>query len=165
MINILLTLSERIDGSSRFGENNRYGSFPAASVGWIISEENFLKNNKFFSFLKLKASYGETGNNEIPDFASRGLYTYAAYGGQAGQVPSQLPNPNLKWETTLGTDFGIEVGILNSRIDFEVDYYTRKTKDLLLDVQVPGTTGFESQLQNVGNLNNKGFEITSIQPI
>ncbi|MFT4152521.1 SusC/RagA family TonB-linked outer membrane protein [Parafilimonas sp.] len=156
----LVALSERIDGSSRFGKNNRYGSFPAASAGWVMSEENFLRDNKFINYLKLKASYGLTGNNEIPDFASRGLYTYAAYGGQAGQVPSQLPNPNLKWETTLGTDLGIEFSILNSRLDFEIAYYTRKTKDLLLDVQVPGTSGFESQLQNVGNLNNKGFEIT-----
>ena len=156
----IVALSERIDGSSRFGENNKYGSFPAASVGWIMSEENFLRDNKFINYLKLKASYGLTGNNEIPDFASRGLYTYSAYGGQAGQIPSQLPNPDLKWETTLGTDFGVEFTILNNRLDFEVDYYERKTKDLLLDVQVPGTTGFESQLQNVGNLHNKGFEIT-----
>ncbi|MGI8951478.1 MAG: SusC/RagA family TonB-linked outer membrane protein [Chitinophagaceae bacterium] len=155
----LIALSDRIDGSSRFGANNKYGSFPAASVGWVVSEEKFLQGNKFLSFLKLKASYGLTGNNEIPDFASRGLYTYAAYGGQAGQIPSQLPNPSLKWETTLGTDFGIEAGIINNRIDFEVDYYERKTKDLLLDVQVPGTSGFQSQLQNIGNLNNKGFEI------
>lgn len=155
----LVALSDRIDGSSRFGSNNRYGSFPAVSGGWVMSEENFLKDNRFLSFLKLKASYGETGNNEIPDFASRGLYTYAAYSGQAGQIPSQLPNPNLKWETTLGTDFGIEASIFNNRISFDIDYYTRKTKDLLLDVQVPGTSGFSTQLQNIGNLNNKGLEI------
>ncbi len=155
----LLTLSDRIDGSSRFGSNNRYGSFPAVSAGWVLSEEHFLKNNNFFNFLKLKASYGETGNNEIDDFASRGLYTYAAYGGQAGQAPSQLPNPDLKWETTLGADVGVEASILNSRLDFDIDYYNRKTKDLLLDVQVPGTSGFQSELENVGNLYNEGFEI------
>ncbi|HVX27756.1 MAG TPA: TonB-dependent receptor [Parafilimonas sp.] len=155
----ILALSDRIDGSSRFGVNNRYGSFPAVSAGWVLSEEKFLQNNRFLSFLKLKASFGETGNNEISDFAARGLNTSAAYGGHAGQIPSQLPNPNLKWETTLGSDFGIEGSILNNRIDFDIDYYTRKTKDLLLNVQVPGTSGFESQLQNIGNLNNKGFEI------
>lgn len=155
----IIALSDRIDGSSRFGANNKYGSFPAASVGWILSEEKFLQNNKFFNFLKLKAGYGETGNNEIPDFASRGLYTYAAYGGQAGQIPYQLPNPNLKWETTAGLDVGIESSILNNRLSIDFDYYIRKTKDLLLEVQVPGTTGFSTQLQNVGNLNNKGFEI------
>src|SRR4249919_2909990 len=103
-----------------------------------MSEEDFLKDNNFINFLKLKASYGLTGNNEIDDFASRGLYTYAAYGGQAGQVPSQLENPDLKWETTLGVDVGVEASILNSRLDFDIDYYNRKTKDLLLDVQVPG---------------------------
>jgi TonB-dependent starch-binding outer membrane protein SusC len=155
----IFALSDRIDGSSRFGANNHYGSFPAASVGWVLSEEKFLQNNKFLNFFKLKASYGETGNNEISDFASRGLYTYAAYGGQAGQHPSQLSNPNLKWETTLGTDVGFEASILNNRLDFDVDFYYRKTKDLLLEVQVPGTTGFATQLQNIGNLNNKGFEV------
>ena len=155
----LVALSERIDGSSRFGTNNKYGSFPSVSAGWVASEEGFLRNNKFLNYLKLKASYGLTGNNEIPDFASRGLYTYAAYGGQAGQIPSQLPNPNLKWESTLGTDLGFEASILNSRIDFVFAYYIRKTRDLLLDVQVPGTSGFESQFQNVGSLNNKGYEI------
>ena len=155
----IIALSDRIDGSSRFGVNNRYGSFPAASVGWVLSEEKFLQNSSFFNFLKLKAGYGATGNNEIPDFASRGLYTYAAYGGQAGQVPSQLPNPNLKWETTLGTDVGFEASILNNHLDFDVDFYQRKTKNLLLEVQVPGTSGFSTQLQNVGNLYNKGFEI------
>ena len=155
----LVALSDRLDGSSRFGSNNHYGSFPAASVGWIMSEENFLKDNNFLNFLKLKAGYGETGNNEISDYASRALYTYAAYGGQAGQIPSQLGNPNLKWETTLGTDIGFEASILKSRIDINFDYYVRKTKDLLLDVQVPGTTGFASQLQNIGNLYNRGFEI------
>lgn len=154
----LVALSDRIDGSSHFPDN-KYGSFPAASAGWIVSEENFMQQNKILSYLKLKASYGETGNNEISDFASRGLYTYAAYGGQAGQIPLQLLNPKLKWETTLGTDLGLEAGIFNNRLNIEFDYYIRKTKDLLLDVQVPGTTGFTSQLQNVGNLNNKGFEI------
>jgi TonB-linked SusC/RagA family outer membrane protein len=153
----IVALSDRIDGSSRFGK--RYGSFPAASVGWVISEEKFLQNNQFLSFLKLKAGYGKTGNNEIADFASRGLYTYAAYGGQAGQVPSQLGNPNLTWETTIGTDIGLEASILNNRLSFDVDFYNRKTKDLLLNVQVPGTSGFEEQLQNVGNLFNRGFEI------
>jgi TonB-linked SusC/RagA family outer membrane protein len=153
----LLALSDRIDGSSRFSK--QYGSFPAASVGWVISEEKFLQNNKFLNFLKLKAGYGKTGNNEIADFASRALYTSAAYGGQAGQVPSQLGNPNLAWETTLGADVGIEASILNNRLDVDVDFYNRKTKDLLLNVQVPGTSGFAEQLQNVGNLFNEGFEI------
>jgi TonB-linked SusC/RagA family outer membrane protein len=155
----LFALSDRIDGSSRFGSSNKYGSFPAVSGAWLMSEEGFLKDNRLINYLKLKASYGLTGNNQIPDFASRGLYTYAAYGGQAGQHPSQLDNPDLKWETTLGTNIGAELGIFNSHLNFEVNYYIRNTRDLLLDVQVPGTTGFESQLQNVGNMDNKGYEI------
>jgi outer membrane receptor protein involved in Fe transport len=83
-----------------------------------------------------------------------------AYGGQAGQIPSQLGNPNLKWETTYGTDIGVEISMFSNRVYLEVDYYNKNTKDLLLDVQVPGTTGFSSQLQNIGKLNNKGIEFT-----
>ncbi|MEP6582926.1 MAG: TonB-dependent receptor [Ginsengibacter sp.] len=157
----LLSLSGRIDGSSRFGAGNRYGFFPAGSVGWIISEENFLKSSKLINFLKLKASYGVTGNENIADFGSRGLYSgEGSYGGQAGQIPSQLENPDLKWETTRGSDFGIEASILNNRVSFEVDYYERNTFDLLLNVQIPGTTGFATQLQNLGKLNNKGIEFS-----
>ena len=157
----LVALSSRIDGSSRFGANNRYGFFPAASVGWIINKEQFLANVKWLSFLKVKASYGVTGNESIGDFESRSLYSgNGAYGGQAGQNPSQLGNPNLKWETTTGSDIGIEGSIFNSRISFELEFYVKNTKDLLLNVQVPGTTGFASQLQNIGKLNNKGFEFT-----
>ncbi|QEC69402.1 TonB-dependent receptor [Panacibacter ginsenosidivorans] len=157
----LLALSGRYDGSSRFGENNRYGFFPAASVGWIISEEHFLENVNWLSFLKLKASYGLTGNAEIGNFASRGLYSGdGAYGGAAGQRPTQIANPDLKWETTNGVDFGIEGAIFNNRIGFEVDYYERNTKDLLLDVEIPGTSGFATQLKNIGNLKNKGVEFS-----
>ena len=157
----LVALSSRYDGSSRFGENNRYGFFPAASVGWIMSEERFLENSKWLNFLKLKASYGLTGNAEIGNFAARGLYSGdGAYGGQAGQRPTQIPNPDLKWETTKGYDIGIEASILNNRIGFEVDYYQRNTQDLLLDVEVPGTSGFATQLRNIGNLKNKGIEFT-----
>ena len=156
----LFALSGRVDGSSRFGADDRYGFFPAVSAGWILSEERFLSGAKWLSFLKLKASYGLTGNDNIPDFASKGLYTSAAYGGQAGQVPAQLSNPNLKWESTAGTDVGIEGGILNNRLSFEVDLYQRLTKDLLLNVDVPSTSGYSSKFENVGRLENKGIEIT-----
>ncbi len=157
----LLALSGRYDGSSRFGANNRYGFFPAASVGWILSEEKFLENVKWLNFLKVKGSYGLTGNGEIANFASRGLYTGdGAYGGQAGQRPTQIPNPDLKWETTKGFDVGFEASFFNNRLGIEVDYYERKTQDLLLDVEVPGTSGFSSQFRNIGNLNNKGLEFT-----
>lgn len=156
----LLALSGRYDGSSRFGANNRWGFFPAASVGWILSEESFISSSKLINFLKLKASYGLTGNAEIGNFASRGLYTANAYGAIPGQSPTQLANPDLKWENTASFDVGLEFAILNNRISFEADYYTRKTSDLLLNVQVPGTTGFATQLRNVGSLENNGVEFT-----
>lgn len=156
----LFALSGRVDGSSRFGVENRYGFFPAVSAGWILSEEGFLSNVKWISLLKLKASYGLTGNDNIPDFASRALYTSAAYGGQAGQVPGQLSNPNLKWETTAGADIGIEGAIFNNVLSFDIDYYQRNTKDLLLAVDVPSTTGYTSKYNNVGKLYNKGIEVT-----
>ena len=156
----LLSVSGRYDGSSRFGANNRYGFFPAVSAGWILSDEHFLKNVRWLSFLKLKASYGLTGNSEVGNYASRGLYGPNAYGGLGGQSPTQLPNTNLKWESTTSLDMGIEASALNRRVTIEVDYYERKTKDLLLSVNVPSTTGFLSKLQNVGKLENKGIEFT-----
>ena len=156
----LLSFSGRYDGSSRFGANNRYGFFPAVSAGWILSDEHFLKNVRWLSFLKLKASYGLTGNSEVGNYASRGLYGPNAYGGLGGQSPTQLPNTNLKWESTTSLDMGIEASALNKRVTVEVDYYERKTKDLLLSVNVPSTTGFLSKLQNVGKLENKGIEFT-----
>ncbi len=157
----LVSLSGRIDGSSRFGANNRYGFFPAAAVGWVISEESFLKSVNWLNFLKLKASYGVTGNDNISDFASRGLYSgNGAYGGQAGQIPSQIANPDLRWESTAGVDVGFESGFFNNRLNIEFSYYQRNTTDLLLYVDVPGTTGFSSQYKNVGKLSNKGIEFT-----
>lgn len=157
----LLTLSGRFDGSSRFGANNRWGFFPAASAGWIISEEEFLRDSRTISFLKLKASYGLTGNAEIGNFASLGLFSGdAPYNGVPGQHPSQLANPDLKWENTASADVGFEIGFLNNRISTEVDFYYKKTKDLLLNVEVPGTSGFASQLRNIGNMENKGFELS-----
>jgi len=157
----LLALSGRVDGSSRFGANNRYGFFPAAAAGWVLSEESFMRRLKWVNFLKLKAGYGVTGNDNIADFASRGLYSgNGAYGGQAGQVPTQIANPDLKWESTAGVDVGFEAGLFNSRLSVEFSYYQRDTRDLLLNVDVPGTTGFSSQYRNVGKMNNKGFEVT-----
>lgn len=157
----LLSVSGRIDGSSRFGKNERYGFFPAVSAGWILSEEKFLENSSWIDFMKLKASYGLTGNAEISDFASRGLYSgNGSYGGNAGTRPTQIANPNLKWETTRGFDVGIEAAVFNNRVTLEMDYYTRKTVDLLLEVEVPGTSGFETQFRNIGKLENKGLEIT-----
>ena len=157
----LLTVSGRYDGSSRFGANNRYGFFPAASVGWIISDESFLENVSWLNLLKLKGSYGLTGNSEIGDFAARGLYSGdGGYGSAAGTRPSQLGNPDLKWESTASYDIGLEASVLSNRVTVEVDYYNRDTRDLLLNVNVPGTSGFTTQLRNTGKLKNSGFEFT-----
>lgn len=155
----LVGLSIRTDGSSRFGADNKYGTFPAVSAGWVVSEEGFLKEVKLISFLKLRASYGQTGNAEIGNFPQLGLFTGdTPYGGQPGQRPSQLANPNLGWETTTQSDIGIDFGLMNNRINGEIDYYNKNTTGLLLNVNVPGTTGFSTQTRNVGSLTNKGFE-------
>jgi len=155
----LLGVSARVDGSSRFGRDSRYGFFPAVSAGWVISEEDFLKNNRTISFLKLRSSYGRTGNAEIQNFPQLGLFTGdAGYNAQPGQRPSQLANPDLRWETTDQFDAGIDFGLLNNRINGEIDYYNKQTSGLLLSVNVPGTTGFATQFRNVGRLENKGVE-------
>ncbi len=155
----LLGLSARIDGSSRFGADNRYGFFPAVSAGWVLSEESFLKNIELISFLKLRASWGKTGNAEIGNFPQLGLFTGdAGYGTLPGQRPSQLANPSLGWESTQQIDIGLDFGILKNRINGEIDYYEKNTTGLLLNVNVPGTTGFATQVKNVGALTNKGFE-------
>lgn len=155
----LLSLSVRTDGSSRFGKDSRYGFFPSVGAGWVLSEESFLQGNPIISFMKLRASYGYTGNSEIGNFPQLGLFTGdAAYAGAPGQRPSQLGNPNLSWETSGQLDVGLDFGILNNRISGEIDYYNKQTTGLLLNVNVPGTTGFTTQVKNVGKLENKGIE-------
>ncbi|WP_420154728.1 SusC/RagA family TonB-linked outer membrane protein [Siphonobacter sp.] len=156
----LVGLSGRVDGSSRFGNDSKYGFFPAISGGWILSEEKFLQESKALSFLKLRASYGLTGNAEITNFPALGLWSSSGYAGVAGQSPSQLRNQDLKWETTTQTDIGLDYGILNNRINGEIDYYVKNTNDLLLSVNVPGTAGFSTQVRNIGKMQNKGFEFT-----
>ncbi|MCS6968167.1 MAG: TonB-dependent receptor [Cytophagales bacterium] len=155
----LVSLSARVDGSSRFGNESKYGFFPAASLGWILSEEHFLKDNAIVSFLKLRSSYGRTGNAEIGNFPARGLFAGAGYAGNPGQAPVQLANPHLSWETTDQIDAGLDFGLLNNRISGEIDYYYKHTTGLLLNVNVPATTGFTTQVRNVGEMTNKGVEI------
>ncbi|TAH20555.1 MAG: TonB-dependent receptor [Cytophagales bacterium] len=154
----LLGVSARIDGSSRFGADSKYGFFPAVSAGWIISEESFLKENKYITFLKLRGSFGRTGNAEIGNFPQLGLFGGAPYAGNPGQAPSQLGNPNLRWETTDQWDVGFDFGILGDRITGEIDYYQKNTSGLLLNVNVPGSTGFSTQVRNVGAMKNSGIE-------
>ncbi|WP_324676418.1 TonB-dependent receptor [Hymenobacter sp. GOD-10R] len=154
----LLTLSGRIDGSSRFGRNNQYGFFPAASIGWMLTEEAFLKDQTVLSTLKPRASIGKTGNQTFPDFISRALYSAGSYAGTATQRLSQFADPNLKWESTTQIDAGIEFGFLDNRITGEVDVYQKKTDGLVLNVNVPSAAGLTTRYLNVGSLQNKGFE-------
>lgn len=155
----LLNVSGRVDGSSKFGKDNKYGFFPAVSAGWILTEEDFLKSSTWLSFLKIRGSYGLTGNADgFGNFPQLGLYGAAKYNNVSGLVPTQLANPKLKWEKSQETDFGFDFGLFNNRISGEVDYYVRNTKDLIYDVPVPGTSGFTTQTVNVGAMQNKGFE-------
>ena len=155
----LLGLSFRVDGSSRFGTDNKYGAFPAASVGWIISEENFLKNSNTISFLKIRSSYGITGNAEIGNFSSRSLYSAAAYSSISGLVTSQIGDNQLKWENTTQVDIGLDFGFFKNRISGEVDVFSKKTKNLLLNVPVPAVNGYSIITKNIGDMSNKGIEV------
>ncbi|HMQ00491.1 MAG TPA: SusC/RagA family TonB-linked outer membrane protein, partial [Cyclobacteriaceae bacterium] len=155
----LFSVSGRVDGSSKFGPNSKYGFFPAASAGWIISEEAFLSENKALSFLKFRASYGLTGNAGIPNYTYLAQYGGVAYGGEPGLAPNQIPNPDLRWEKTAQFDIGIDFGFFNDRLTGEIDYYNKQTSDLLLDTPVPSISGFTTQFKNIGSLENKGFEI------
>ncbi|AFL86305.1 TonB-linked outer membrane protein, SusC/RagA family [Belliella baltica DSM 15883] len=157
----LATVNIRRDASSRFGAANQAAVFPSVAVGWVLTEENFMANQSFFSTLKPRASWGITGNQTgIGDFQARGLWGGGAnYTDFPGTAPNQLANPDLKWETTTQTNVGIDIGILNDRFTFTFDYYDKQTKDLLLAVPLPRSTGFNSLVQNFGEMENKGFEV------
>jgi TonB-linked SusC/RagA family outer membrane protein len=156
----LAGLSYRIDGSSKFGKETRYGNFYSGALGWVISEEGFLKGSPLVSFLKLRASMGMTGNSEIGDYDAMGLYEGRSYAGKPAIYPLQLENKNLSWETTTQTDIGLDFGFFNNRLNGEIDYYYKKTTDLLLSRLLPYSSGFASITENVGKLENKGVEFT-----
>jgi TonB-linked SusC/RagA family outer membrane protein len=155
----LASVSVRSDGSSRFGPNKRYGVFPAGSLGWVASEEDFLKDNKTLNFLKLRVSYGTTGNAEIGENRYLTLLQPTSYPQLPGYRPSQMGNPDLKWEKTKQFDLGLEFALFDSRLSGEVDYYNKQTSDLLLEANLPYTTGYDFQYLNIGNMENKGVEI------
>ncbi len=157
----LATVSLRADGSSRFGSANRWGTFPAIALGWRISDEKFMQKITFVSNLKLRTSYGSVGNqNFFGDFLARGLWNGGAnYGNLFGIEPIQLANPNLKWETTTQLNVGLDLSILKNKLIFTIDYYNKQTKDLLINVPLSRATGFNSQWQNAGQMENKGIEI------
>ena len=156
----LLSASVRRDNSSRFGQNNRVGYFPAFSAGWRVIDENFLKDQEVVSELKVRGSYGQTGNQPTSNFGARGLigvgYNYLDQGGLA---LNQLANPELRWERTNQTDVGLDLGFIQNRLYLSLDLYKRKTTDLLLPQSLVYDTGFTSYSANVGSLENKGLEI------
>ncbi|MDH5383015.1 MAG: SusC/RagA family TonB-linked outer membrane protein, partial [Cyclobacteriaceae bacterium] len=155
--------SFRRDGSSRFGTNNRYGNFWAVSGGWIISEETFFTDVSFIDMLKLKASYGVAGNDQIGNFSSLGLYgagTIPDYNGNAGIRPSNPPNPDLTWEETNQMDISLSGAFLKNKLRMDVSYYIKDTKGLLLDVPIPYLTGFTSRTANIGEIRNSGIDIS-----
>lgn len=161
----LLGLSGRVDGSSVFGENKRYGFFPAASVGWVVSEEDFLRNSKLIDNLKIRASYGSLGNQQgFGNYAWRGVYGTSRYAGTAGLTPGSLQNDVLTWETTNQFDLGFEIGILKNKISFEFDYYNKRSagggKGFIYNYPLPYTSGFSSITRNIGEIENKGVEFT-----
>lgn len=161
----LLTVTGRVDGSSKFGKNNKYAFFPSAALGWRVAEENFMESAAgWLSNLKLRVSYGLTGNSDIGQYRSLamlGSTTYVFGGDRApGMVIGELANPNLKWEKTAQWDVGVDFGVLDNRLSLEADFFLKKTKDLLYEAPVPATSGKRSMMSNIGSMENKGIELT-----
>lgn len=156
----LFGVSGRIDGSSRFGADQRFGFFPAVSAGYIISNEAFLKDNSTINFLKIRGSYGRTGNAEIGNFASRTLWGATFVGDLSGIVPTQLGLNTLTWENTDQLDIGLDFGLFKDRISGSFDYFNKKTNDLLLNLPLPASNGFTTITKNLGSLTNNGVEFT-----
>lgn len=159
----LFTATGRADGSSKFGDNHKFAFFPSAALAWRVSEEDFLKGNTTISNLKVRASYGLTGNSEIPPYSSLSLLSsnYATIYNDTrtgGTGINRLANPDLRWEKTAQTDVGLEIGLFKGRVTLEADYYYRLTTDMLLDAPVPRTSGYATIRRNVGSMENKGFE-------
>ena len=159
-----LTASIRRDGSSRFGANNRWGTFPAMSVAWRLSDEPFLKEVRQINDLKLRGGWGKTGNNNVGNYSSVGSMgiLYTPVNGVMVQAanPTSLSNPDMTWEKVDQTNIGIDLGLFNSRIYLTADFYKSKSTGLLFNVPVPTVTGFNNQYQNIGSMENKGMEFS-----
>ncbi len=157
----LLSVSLRRDGGSVFGTNNKWGTFPAISGAWKISDETFFKNLNwnFLNMLKLRASYGVTGNKEISRTAAYSMMASSMYAGQFGYTSNTLGNPDLGWEKAHSTDVAIDLSLFDNRIQLSADWYTKKTTDLLYQVPVQGASGFTTVWDNLGDIKNQGFEI------
>lgn len=160
----LLSASFRADGSSKFGADNKFGYFPSAAFAWRVSDEGFMKNIKQISDLKLRVSYGASGNNRIANYLSLDLFQSGFYPLNNSNViavfPNSLPNPDLKWETTISKNLGLDLGLFGQRVQLTVDAYDNRISDLLLNSVVSGVSGFNNMLINVGSTSNKGVEFT-----
>lgn len=157
------TVTGRVDGSSKFGANNKYAFFPSAGLAWNVSQEDFLKDNNYISNLKLHTSFGLTGNSEIDPYKSLGLVSASTTLFNGARVPSlyvnNMPNPDLKWEKTAQFDAGFNLGLFQNRLNFDVSYYLKNTTDLLLDCPVPHSTGYSTIFKNIGSVRNQGVDI------
>ncbi len=156
---LVVNASIRSDGSSRFGPENKWGTFPAISGAWILSNESFMSDLDLVTDFKLRASWGKTGNEAIGDFQYLGLYGTSNYGAIPGTAPSNLPNPDLKWETTREWNVGVDASFLSDRLGIVAELYNKETDDLLLNRPVTSTSGFTSVLANVGSIENRGWEL------
>ncbi|MGV8091421.1 MAG: SusC/RagA family TonB-linked outer membrane protein [Mangrovibacterium sp.] len=166
----LASFTFRADGSSKFAKGNQWGYFPSAGLGWRLSDENFLKGTEnWLSDLKLRASYGESGNNRISDDLWRKTFSVSTgrlfiEGSENSPTAyltpvSTLSNPNLKWETTITRNFGVDFSLFNQRLSGSVEIYKNTTKDLLISATIPASSGYSNQMQNIGQTSNKGIEI------
>ena len=162
---LLFTATLRIDGSSRFGKNNRFGYFPSGAVAWKLHQHDFIKNLNVFSNLKARASFGRTGNQDIGNFLSIVTYGTGAKMVLDGKPvvsfgPQRIANPDLKWETTEQINVGLDMGFFDNRLSVSLDYFQKNTFDMLFNKPIPASTGYTSIMQNVGNIRNRGFELT-----
>ena len=171
----LVTATLRRDGSSRFGENNRWGTFPSASIGWRVSEEAFMKNQRIVTDLKLRASYGLTGNNAIGNYRAIGQLSGQALAGQPNQpyngyyiigdalapglARSSFSNDQLGWESMKQLDLGLDFSLLNNRVGVTADYYDKRNTNMLFNISTPGATGLTNAVVNLGEVQNKGLEL------
>lgn len=157
------TITGRYDGSSKFGVNNKYAFFPSAGLAWNVSNEEFFATNDWISNLKVHTSYGLTGNSEINPYQALANVTSGTILMDGSRVPysyiSTMPNDDLKWEKTGTFDFGVELGLFNNNLNFDVSYYNRKTTDLLLQAPLPNSTGFSTVMRNIGSVRNQGVDI------
>jgi TonB-linked SusC/RagA family outer membrane protein len=159
----LVSASTRSDGYSDFGLSTKFGNFSSLSAGWIVSNENFFPEDSFLSKLKLRYSWGQSGNNQIGDYASiatlKNLNGFINGGLAVGQIPDTSPNADLSWETSVTSNIGFDLGLFDNKLNLVVDYFIAKTEDMLLDVPVPLQSGFDISTQNLGKMENKGLEI------